>query len=161
MKDVIDRFLRWAPALPAVPSLCNHLQWRAGPVDDRSSLPWLFTYNRPSVATHFRCRNCGVRADCTRQASQMPPWQRIDLTMQKTQEMQVQSLVWEVPLEEEMATHGSILAWKIPETEEPGRLQSMRSQRVRHNWAFEQDCTRQFCVSPCIRDMNICEFTGS
>ena len=53
--------------------------------------------------------------------------------MQKTQEMQVQSLVWEVPLEEEMATHGSILAWKIPETEEPGRLQSMRSQRVRHN----------------------------
>ena len=67
------------------------------------------------------------------QASQMPPWQRIDLTMQKTQEMQVQSLVWEVPLEEEMATHGSILAWKIPETEEPGRLQSMRSQRVRHN----------------------------
>ena len=63
----------------------------------------------------------------------MPPWQRIDLTMQKTQEMQVQSLVWEVPLEEEMATHGSILAWKIPETEEPGRLQSMRSQRVRHN----------------------------
>ena len=40
----------------------------------------------------------------------MALWQRIDLTMQKTQEMQVQSLVWEVPLEVEMATHASILA---------------------------------------------------
>ena len=39
------------------------------------------------------------------------------------------------PLEEEMATHSSTLAWKIPWTEEPGGLQSMRSQRVRHDWA--------------------------
>ena len=45
-------------------------------------------------------------------------------------EMWVQSLGWEDPLEEEMATHSSILAWKSPWTEEPGRLQSMRSQRV-------------------------------
>ena len=45
----------------------------------------------------------------------------------------VQSLGWEVPLEKEMATHSSILAWKIPWMEEPGRLQSMGSQRVRHN----------------------------
>ena len=37
-------------------------------------------------------------------------------------------------LEKEMATHSSALAWKIPWTEEPGRLQAMRSQRVRHNW---------------------------
>ena len=41
------------------------------------------------------------------------------------QEMQVQSLVWEDPLEEEMATHSSILAWKIPWTEDSGRLQSL------------------------------------
>ena len=41
------------------------------------------------------------------------------------QEMQVPSLGWEEPLEEEMATHSSILAWKIPWTEEPGRLQSV------------------------------------
>ena len=47
--------------------------------------------------------------------------------------MQVQSLGWEVPLEEGMATHSSILAWRIPWTEEPGRLQSMGSQRVGHN----------------------------
>ena len=42
----------------------------------------------------------------------------------------VQSLCWEDPLEEEMATHPSILAWKIPWAEEPGGLQSMGSQRV-------------------------------
>ena len=48
-------------------------------------------------------------------------------------EKQVQSLGWEDPLEEAMATHSSILAWRIPWTEEPGGLQSMGSQRVRHN----------------------------
>ena len=45
----------------------------------------------------------------------------------------VQSLGWEDLLEKEMATHSSILAWRIPWVEEPGRLQSMRLQRVRHN----------------------------
>ena len=49
------------------------------------------------------------------------------------QETQVQSLGWEDLLEEEMATHSSILAWRIPWTEEPGGLQSMRSQRVGHD----------------------------
>ena len=46
------------------------------------------------------------------------------------QETCIQSLGWEDPLEEDIATNGSILAWKIPRTEEPGRLQSMGSQRV-------------------------------
>ena len=45
------------------------------------------------------------------------------------QETQVLFLGWEDPLEKEMATHSSILAWRIPWTEEPGRLQSMGSQR--------------------------------
>jgi len=49
------------------------------------------------------------------------------------QETQVQSLGQEDPLEKEMATHSSILAWKIPWREEPGRLQSMGSQRVGHD----------------------------
>ena len=49
------------------------------------------------------------------------------------QETWVQSLGQEDPLEEEMATHSSILAWRIPWTEEPGGLQSMVSQRVRHD----------------------------
>ena len=48
-------------------------------------------------------------------------------------EARVQSLGREDPLEKEMATHSSTLAWKIPWTEELGRLQSMGSQRVRHN----------------------------
>ena len=53
--------------------------------------------------------------------------------MQETQEMKGQSLSWEDPLEKEMATHTSILAWKIPWTEEPSGLQSMGSQRVGHD----------------------------
>ena len=49
------------------------------------------------------------------------------------QEIRVQSLGWEDPLEKEMAIHSSILAWKISWTEEPGGLQSMGSQRVGHD----------------------------
>ena len=52
---------------------------------------------------------------------------------QEMPEMQVRSLGQEDPLEQEMATHSSVLAWEIPWTEEPGGLQSTRSQRVRHN----------------------------
>jgi len=48
-------------------------------------------------------------------------------------ETQVQSLGLEDPLEEGMATHSSVLAWRIPWTEEPGSVQSMGSQRVRHD----------------------------
>ena len=49
------------------------------------------------------------------------------------QETRVQSLGWEDPLQKEMATHSSILAWKIPWTEEPGGLQFMGSRRAGHN----------------------------
>ena len=49
--------------------------------------------------------------------------------------MWVGSLGWEDPLEEDMATHSSSLTWRIPWTEEPGRLQSMGLQRVGHNWS--------------------------
>ena len=48
-------------------------------------------------------------------------------------EIQVQSLGWEDPLEKEMATHSSTIAWTIPWTDEPGRLQYMGLQRVRHD----------------------------
>ena len=54
--------------------------------------------------------------------------------MKKTQ---IQSLGWQDLLEKEMATHYSILAWRTPWTEEPGGLQAMGSQRVRHYWATE------------------------
>ena len=54
-------------------------------------------------------------------------------TLPAVQETQVRSRGWEDPLEKEMATHSSILAWKISWTEEPGGLQSMGSQRVGHD----------------------------
>ena len=53
--------------------------------------------------------------------------------MQEPQEIQVRSLGQEDPLEEEMATHSNILAWRILRTEEPGGLQSKGSQRVGHD----------------------------
>ena len=81
------------------------------------------------------------------------------------------------PLEEEMATHSSILAWRIPRTEEPGRLQSMRLQRVRYNLATKQPhfpfsssdmtardvCGRKksiFCGSNSFWNPNICKFSS-
>ena len=59
------------------------------------------------------------------------------LLMQEMQETQVQSLGWENPLEKEMATCTSTLAWKIPWTDKPCRLQTIGLQTVRHNWATE------------------------
>ena len=59
----------------------------------------------------------------------MVQWDRIRLPVL---EMQVRSLCWEDPLEESMATHSSILGWKIPWTEEPGGLQSMGSDTIEH-----------------------------
>ena len=53
--------------------------------------------------------------------------------MQEMQDMWVRSLGWEDPLEEEMATHSHLLAWEILWTGEPGRLQSVGSQRVGHD----------------------------
>ena len=65
------------------------------------------------------------------------------------QETQVRALGREDPLEKEMATHSSTPAWKIPCTEEPGRLQSMGSQRVGHNWVTSlhfTSCLYMKCV---------------
>ena len=65
------------------------------------------------------------------------PWVSLVAQMVKNlpemQETCVQSLGWKDPLEKEMAIHSNILAWKIPWTEEPGRLQSTGSQRVGYN----------------------------
>ena len=66
------------------------------------------------------------------------------------QETQVRSLGWEDPLEKEMAMHSGTLAWKIPWTEDPGRLQSMGSQRVR----------RDFTVSLFTVPFNICTLSS-
>ena len=61
------------------------------------------------------------------------------------QETRVLSLSWEDPLEKEMATHSSTVAWKIPWTEEPGRLQSMGSWRVGHDWETSLSLSNTFC----------------
>ena len=67
-------------------------------------------------------------------------WRRDSLVTQMVknlpamQEVWVQFLGWEDPLEKEMATHSSILVWEIPWTEDPSGLRSMESQRVRHDW---------------------------
>ena len=73
-------------------------------------------------------------------------------------ETRVRSLGWEDPLEKEMAIHSSTIAWKIPWTEEPGRLQSMWSQRVGHDWATSRSrsqdwnlCFPQSCGSLVIK----------
>ena len=70
-----------------------------------------------------QCLLCQVCALVAQWVKHLPPMR----------ETWVRSLGWEDPLEKEMATHSSILAWRIPWTEEPGRLQSMGSQRVRHS----------------------------
>ena len=66
----------------------------------------------------------------------LPWWLETLKSLPAMQETWVQSLSCEDPLEKGMATHSSILAWRIPWTEHPGRLQSMGSQRVGCNWVI-------------------------
>ena len=83
-------------------------------------------------------------------------------------ETRVQSLGWEDLLDKDVATHSSILAWKIPWMEEPGRLQSMESQRVGHNWAtslslnpetvLRQDTLLLYNPKECREGKKVCPF---
>ena len=68
-----------------------------------------------------------------------------DALLERCKEMQVQPLGGEDPLEEGMTTHSSMLAWRIPRTEEPGGLQCMVLQRVRDNWATKHS-TAQYSI---------------
>ena len=72
--------------------------------------------------------------------SQLPWWLRWLKSLPAMQKTWVPSLGWEGPLEKGLATHSSILAWRIPWTKEPGGLESMGSQRVRHNWTSNTLC---------------------
>ena len=72
------------------------------------------------------------------------------LAVQEPPEMCVQSLSWEDPLEEGMATHSNILAWRIPRTEEPGGLQSIGLQRGRRSWS-DWACTHAFVLITSIK----------
>ena len=76
-------------------------------------------------------------------------------------ETQVRSLGWEDPLEKTMATHSSTLAWKIPWTKEPGRLQSMGPQRVGHNWVTSLSLSAHFlCAVGQITYLSLILFIG-
>ena len=88
----------------------------------------LYFVGNYSVFKHLRT-NLGFPSDSP--LKNMP-------VMQDVLEMWVQSLGQEDPMEKEMATHSSILPWKIPWTKEPGSLQSMGSQRVTHDLANKQ-----------------------
>ena len=66
------------------------------------------------------------------------------------QERQVWSLGWKDPLEEGMAAHSGILAWRIPWAEEPGRLQYIGSQRVGHDWSNLAHMHVYMCVCVCM-----------
>ena len=90
-----------------------HGQANSIPLSHRGSLIWVYGYN-------FHTHRTSLVAQTVKRLSTM-------------REIWVQALGWEDPLEKGMATHSSILAWEIPWTEEPGRLQSMGSQRVSHD----------------------------
>ena len=79
-------------------------------------------------------------------ASLTAQWVKNPPAMQETEKMQVQFLGREDPLEEGMATHSRILAWRIPWTEEPGGLQPKGSQRVGHDWVSKHPWTHACAV---------------
>ena len=81
---------------------------------------------------HYFQRSLASDANAPK-ASQMALVVKNHLPMQETKETQVQSLGWEDALEKGMVTHSSILAWRIPWTEEPGGLQPIESKSVGHD----------------------------
>ena len=102
---------------------------------------------RKSTALELRLEACERESICVAVVYLgLPRWLRhLVKNLPAMQETQVQSLGREGPLEKGMATHSSFLAWRIPWTENPGRLQSMGSRRVGHDF----DCYEciQFMVS--------------
>ena len=103
-------------------------------------LPLLFCTHSPS-SKEKRCKclplNSGPRKGLQQSNLERVSYSRVTQTVKNLpamQETQVWSLGREDPLKKEMTTHSNILAWRSPWTEEPGWLQSMGSQRVRHDW---------------------------
>ena len=82
------------------------------------------------IKDHFKAKPAVILDQCSHRTSLEAQTVKRLSTMRETQ---VRALGWEDPLEKKMATHSSTIAWKIPWTEEPGRLQSIGSQRVGHN----------------------------
>ena len=94
--------------------------------------PWKKGYDQPTQSIK-RQRHYFADKGPSSQSYGFSNMAQIVKRLSTMRETWVQSLGWEDPLEKEMAIHSSTIAWKIPWTEEHGRLQSMGSQRVRHD----------------------------
>ena len=105
----------------------------------------LFTFLNSNVITSLN----KLSFICLEQLHRWQSGRKICLPVQEMQELRLCSLSREDPLEEEMATHSSILVGKIPWTEEPGGLQSMGLQRVGHNWSTHTYHTARVLSSKC------------
>ena len=110
-----SRLQLWKPVRPRTNQWMGEQRRQGTP----SQAPWLF------LLWQILLSHTSLFSHLAQMVKRLP-------TMQETR---VQSLSQEDPLEKEMAPHSSILAWKIPWMEEPGRLQSMGLQRVGHDWA--------------------------
>ena len=119
-------------------SRIHQFQWFSNNIFQTLPKISLLFFHEPYVLKHFDSLNTLTVAQTVKH---LP-------TVQKTW---VQSLGWEHLLEKEMVTQSSILAWKIPWTEKPGKLQSMGSQRVEHDWATSLSLT--FWSLPAILSM--------
>ena len=91
---------------------------------------WIVNCHPCGIKDHFKAKPAIILDQCSHWTSLVAQTVKRLSTMRETQ---VRALGWEDPLEKEMAIHSSTIAWKIPWTEEPGRLKSMGSQRVGHN----------------------------
>ena len=97
----------------------------------------------PAKPPSYGGRHILYSTDSCLGASQVAQWQRVCLQCRSCRKTQVRSLGWEDPLEEGMATHSSTLAWRIPWTEEPGRLQSTGLQSwIQLKWLTMHTCTQ-------------------
>ena len=113
----------WNPVLPH----CRRILYQLSHKGSKTTLEWVaYPFSSESSWSGIELVSPALQVDSL-------PTELSGKPMQEIQKMWVQSLGREDPLEESVATHSSILAWKIPWTEEPGRLQSMESQRVRHD----------------------------
>ena len=138
------RSLRVRHSWMTSPSLFTFIHWRwkwqptavflPGESQGRGSLVgchlWGHTESGTTEVTYSRYFSLLLR-----HRTGLPWWAQMVKCLSTTRETRVQALGWEDPLEKEMAIHSSIIAWKIPWTEEPARLQSVGSQRVGHDWA--------------------------
>ena len=122
---------------------CRFNSWRRSPWEGNGNPLHYFCLGSPMDRGAWRATVHGV----TKSQTWLNDWARVHTGLprwlsgtesacqcRKMQETRVWYLGWEDPLEKEMATHSSILAWRIPWTEEPGELQSTGSQRVGHDW---------------------------